>query len=390
MGQVLEGLVGAHQLGIVHRDLKPHNIIVRKIGSYYQVKILDFGIGACVPEARCGDYRTITLTEETVGTPSYSAPEQLRGEPPTVKSDIYAWGLLFLECLTGYPSVRGETLAETCYQQLSQKAVPLPVWVATHPVGELLQRVLEKRTKTRWGDTEAIFKKFDRIDLSDIVGDSKKQEKLSDKFPSEAIPNTIDTVTQLNCDCWGRPTIQKKQLSVLCFSIRVQTPDLGQSGVGLALDTAEMLHKEQINLYCKLASRFGGFEAGRLGGTALFYYGYKQVSDNDTLLAAHTALEIISKIAQHKTDFQRRGVLVTARVGIHVGMVSIFHGETPNSYINGIAMWIEQRANFGSVVVSEDTVKYLKSYFNFKKIDARNASEDQQVLEVYALLEKRH
>ena len=145
MGQVLDALASAHIQGIVHRDLKPHNIMVSTTGARAYAKVLDFGIGAFTPEARQADYKTLTLTQEAVGTPSYSAPEQLRGEPPTIKSDLYAWGLVFIECLTGQPVMQGATLAEIFHKQLSPMDVPLPPAIAGHALANLLRRALQKK-----------------------------------------------------------------------------------------------------------------------------------------------------------------------------------------------------------------------------------------------------
>ena len=95
MSQVLDALAHAHSQGVIHRDLKPENIMLTKAGTKTHAKVLDFGIGALAQEARQLDYKSLTLTKETLGTPSYSAPEQLRGEPPTPKTDLYVWGLVF-------------------------------------------------------------------------------------------------------------------------------------------------------------------------------------------------------------------------------------------------------------------------------------------------------
>ena len=74
MGQILDALSYAHTHGIVHRDLKPQNIMITTTDTRHHATILDFGVAAFVPEARQPDYQSLTLTHETLGTPSYCAP----------------------------------------------------------------------------------------------------------------------------------------------------------------------------------------------------------------------------------------------------------------------------------------------------------------------------
>ena len=118
MLQVLDALQHSHEIGIIHRDLKPQNIMVSHTASRLHIKILDFGIGALTKENQYVNYEELTLNEEVIGTPNYSAPEQLRGEPATEQSDIYAWGLIFIECMTAQSVIQGKTVAEIFQKQL--------------------------------------------------------------------------------------------------------------------------------------------------------------------------------------------------------------------------------------------------------------------------------
>jgi tetratricopeptide (TPR) repeat protein len=89
--QIVAALVEAHARGIVHRDLKPGNIMVGKSG----IKLLDFGL------ARSGQDQTITGSHMIMGTPAYMAPEQRQGKPADARSDIYSFGCVLYEMLTG-------------------------------------------------------------------------------------------------------------------------------------------------------------------------------------------------------------------------------------------------------------------------------------------------
>ncbi len=169
MGQILEALIYAHQKGIVHRDLKPGNIIVNTKINDICVKVLDFGVGGYLPDAKV-DHENLTLPSEILGTPSYAAPEQLRGESANVKSDLYSWGLIFLECLTGQPVFTGSSVAEIIYRQLSLEDIPLPPVIASHPIAELLHCVLAKNPRDRIGDEYKLRSEYDKIFIDDLVG----------------------------------------------------------------------------------------------------------------------------------------------------------------------------------------------------------------------------
>ncbi|HVV87279.1 MAG TPA: protein kinase, partial [Kofleriaceae bacterium] len=149
MLQVLDALSCAHNLGVVHRDLKPANIMVVSTGTRRNALVLDFGIGAIAEGARGDGYAKLTSQHEWLGTPHYTAPEQVRGYPPTPQSDLYGWGLVYLECLTGKPAIEGSSMAVILMLQIGPDPVPMPPALRHHPLGRLLQRALIKEVEHR-------------------------------------------------------------------------------------------------------------------------------------------------------------------------------------------------------------------------------------------------
>lgn len=105
--EVLEQVGGAlrtaHQAGVVHRDLKAQNVVRLSTGSGApRVKLVDFGVAkGLTPDAPGAS--TLTLTGVSLGTPLSMAPEQIRGEPPDARTDLYAMGVLLFQLVTGQP-----------------------------------------------------------------------------------------------------------------------------------------------------------------------------------------------------------------------------------------------------------------------------------------------
>src|ERR1700734_1131991 len=143
--QIAEALAAAHAEGVVHRDLKPQNLL---IGNDDQVFVCDFGLAKSFEESATG----MTRTGAFLGTPRYMSPEQVEGKPADQRADLYAYGLILYEMVTGDVPFTGESTLKVMYQRIQEKPknpklinVDLPNWLV-----RIIMRWLEKDAADRY------------------------------------------------------------------------------------------------------------------------------------------------------------------------------------------------------------------------------------------------
>jgi len=334
MAQLLDALNCAHRAGIVHRDLKPENVMIAQTGARRNALVLDFGLGGFASDAT-RDGARLTDPGDLIGTPGYAAPEQLRGEPASPRSDHYSWGLIFLECLTGEPALRGATAQAVIQRQLGAEAVPIPGWLRNHPLGRILESATAKDAGRRDVSPDRLLPVLAAIAAS-----------------AESAPR----------DRADAPEIERRQVSVVCFRLSVR----GTPAPGGDIEEHDHAARDAVAILAERVDRAGGLITPVVGDRVLAVFGYPRAHEDDARRAAGLAVDAVRAFASMASL-----VGVDLRAGVHTGIVAVrdprywttprlqeFSGLTPQ-----IACQVADGAAPGEVLVSAGTLRLLHEEF---------------------------
>jgi TolB-like protein len=196
---LVEALGAAHAKGITHRDLKPANVMVTKD---QRVKILDFGVAKLqAPEGAEGDVGMATqeLTQQGtfLGTVAYMAPEQVKGDAPDHRSDIFALGIILYQLATGKRPFSAESPAEVISSILRDEPTPITEIKVDLPyhLGRIVRRCLEKNPELRYQQTAELRNDLRNLRREVDAGEIEAATVVGARLPQMPTPETGPVAT---------------------------------------------------------------------------------------------------------------------------------------------------------------------------------------------------
>jgi serine/threonine protein kinase/Tol biopolymer transport system component len=193
--QIAEALQEAHGRGIVHRDIKSENIMVN---TRNQVKVMDFGL------AKLRGSMKLTKASSTIGTLAYMAPEQIQGDAVDARSDIFSFGVVLYEMLTGRMPFRGEHDAAMMYSILNEEPEPVTASLpdASAEIQHIVSRALEKDPADRYQSAEDLL-----IDLRRVKRQTGRVSRVRRDFsPASPVTRPADVPGQKTAEPRLTPT----------------------------------------------------------------------------------------------------------------------------------------------------------------------------------------
>jgi class 3 adenylate cyclase/tetratricopeptide (TPR) repeat protein len=381
--EIAKGLAKAHSQGIVHRDLKALNVMVTPSGH---AKILDFGVAKLAGTAG-GDPSSSSHSHAggLVGTPFAMSPEQILGSPLDHRSDLFSFGSLLYEMLTGISPFLAASAATTLGRVCAHRQAPVRQLAPEVPpeLSELVDWLLEKEARLRPRDALEVAAVLNAIlarQAPEAPAESRRAlprgtaDRPEDRTISLA-PTREERIIHLVPRTPEAPLAagERRQVTVVCCGlVEVAGPDAWRSP---ELEDLSAVMPALRRLLYDVVTRFEGSSGTAHGHQLWIYFGYPRAQGDDAQRAVRTARELVSRVQQAGWE-SRRACRLALRVGVHSGpaIVSIVSQdrEPPEPLALGptldLATGLQGLAPAGEVLVSDATRRLIARSFETERL----------------------
>ena len=274
MAQVAEGLAAAHANGIIHRDLKPENIIVSRDGY---AKILDFGISKLLDADGNGEHDRATDPSRILGTVGYMSPEQAAGREMDHRSDVFSFGAVLYELVSGRSPFEGPSPVDTLHNILHLQ--PPPPRGAPAELQRILRKCLAKDRDQRYDSMKDVA-----LDLRELAGELRRAESTilaPTRQPRWALGAALLVMIAAAAGLWFSLRSRRTEANVTASSVKMSRLTYTGNVVGGAIspDGNYVVHairdKDRESLWVKQVATGSLF---RLSEVPLVYYDRIRVS----------------------------------------------------------------------------------------------------------------
>ncbi|HKH43042.1 MAG TPA: protein kinase [Thermoanaerobaculia bacterium] len=376
--EIAGGLAEAHAHGIVHRDLKTGNIMVTEAG---RAKILDFGLAKLVHPEEGGD-PMISQPGMILGTPYAMSPEQVLGQPVDHRSDLFSFGALLYEMVTGTAPFRGASIPVTVSRICGLRQAPVRELQPAAPpeLSDLIDQLLQKDPQQRPQETREVAAALESLAFRlgrEASGATGARSSLLAGSAEDALGVTVaEGPRPPGSRSWTEPTAlavelllgtnEKRQVSVVCCGL-VEIQDSSGELSSPGLENLSEAMPELRSLAQEVATRFEGYLGTTLGHLLWIYFGYPTAHGDDAQRAVRAARELVARVGRAGWA-QGRSFRLALRAGVHSGPAIVSKDPRQSEHLAlgptlDLATGLQSLAPAHGVLASEATQRMIVKSF---------------------------